>query len=399
MKTAFYSFLPSGGAARVAGHQLYHLRNRFKWRAYLPEGGVPLLPESGVSVASYSFPAGQPLRGIARIAAPLLLWKKALAYRNLCGRIAGDVTADGAEVLLAHSSLIITSPPILSFPGPPSVYYCHEYPRYIYEKGLHKTGSAITDLLIAPLLAWEKKVDRKAAQSANILATNSEFMAKKLRRVYRRKVVVVHPGVNTNVFTPCREVRGKFVLTVGALSEFKRHHMVVEALSLIPEKHRPPMVTAADRGDEGYARYLSSMASKLGVSLSVEKQVPDNRLLELYRGALAVVCPQRNEPYGMVPLEAMACGTPVVAVNQGGFRENVIDGENGLLVPADAESIAEAIKYFFSNPRHASDMGATGREFVLSHRSSRVEAEAVAELIEEASGFNGAPSEIHPSGP
>jgi glycosyltransferase involved in cell wall biosynthesis len=385
MNTAFYCFLPSGGAVRVAGHQLYHLRNRFKWRAYLPEGGTPLLPEAGVSVKTYSFPAGQPLKGIARIAAPLLLWRKALAYRSLCGRIARDLTADSAEVLLAHSSLIITSPPILSFPGPPSVYYCHEYPRYIYEKGLYKTGSAITDLLIAPLLAWERRVDKRAAQSATILATNSGYMAKKLRRVYRRKVVVVHPGVDTDVFTPCREARRNLVLTVGALSEFKRHHLVVEALSRIPEKYRPPMVTAADRGDESYASYLSSMASKLGVSLTVERQVPDNRLLELYRSALVVVCPQRNEPYGLVPLEAMACGTPVVAVNQGGFRENVIDGETGLLIPVDVESITEGIQYFCSNPRHVSDMGATGREFVLLHRSSRVEAEAVAELIEEAS--------------
>ncbi|MCK4806028.1 MAG: glycosyltransferase family 4 protein [Candidatus Aegiribacteria sp.] len=386
MQAAFYSFLPTGGAIRVAGHQLYHLRDRFSWRAYLPEGGTPLLPETSVPVSSYAFPAGRSLKGVARIAAPLLLWRKALAYRNLCGRIARDVIVDGSRALLAHSSLIITSPPLLSFPGPPSVYYCHEYPRYIYEKGVHKTGSAVTDLLIAPLLTWEKRVDRQAAQSATILATNSRYMAENLRRVYRRKVVVVPPGVDTDVFTPCQGVRGNYVLTVGALSEFKRHHLVVEALARIPEKHRPPMMTAADRGDEGYTGYLSALALRLGVSLALEREVPDSRLLELYRGAQVVVCPQRNEPYGLVPLEAMACGTPVVAVNQGGFRENVIDGENGLLVPVDAESIAEALLFLFENPCRASIMGATGREFVLSHRSSRVEAETVAKLMDKVSG-------------
>ncbi|MCD4775424.1 MAG: glycosyltransferase family 4 protein [Candidatus Aegiribacteria sp.] len=388
MNAAFYSFLPSGGAVRVAGNQLYHLRDRFKWRAYLPEGGVPLLPEADVSIASYNFPAGQPLRGIARIAAPLLLWRKSFVYRKLCERIARDVSTDGSEALLAHSSLIIASPPILSFPGPPSVYYCHEYPRYIYEKGLYKTGSAVTDLLIAPLLAWEKKVDRQAAQAATILATNSRFMSEKLGTVYHRKAVVVRPGVDTEIFTPGHESGGNYVLTVGALSEFKRHHMVVEALALIPENQRPAMVTAADRGKEGYARYLSAIASKLEVNLTVEKQVSNNRLLELYRNALAVVCPQRNEPYGLVPLEAMACGTPVVAVNQGGFRENVIDGENGLLIPVDVNSIAEAIQYFCRNHRHALEMGKTGREFVISHRSSRVEAESIADLMEKASRKN-----------
>lgn len=386
MQTAFYSFLPTGGAVRVAGHQLYHLRDRFSWRAYLPEGGAPLLPESGVPVTSYPFKAGLPLRGAARVAAPLMLWKKAFAYRNLCRRIGRDASEEGAEALLAHSSLIIASPPLLCFPGPPSVYHCHEYPRYIYEKGLHKTGSASTDLLIAPLLAWEKKVDRQAARAATILVTNSRYMAEKLMQVYRRKAVVVPPGVDTDIFTPGQETRGNFVLTVGALSEFKRHHLIVEALALIPEVRRPSMVTAADRGDENYEGYLSALARRLGVRLTVEKSIPDSRLLELYRSALVVACPQRNEPYGLVPLEAMACGSPVVAVNQGGFRENIIDGENGLLVQAEAEAIAETIQFLCGDPQRASIMGAAGREFVLSYRSSRVEAEIIAGLMEKASG-------------
>ena len=386
MKTAFFCYLPTGGAIRVAGKQLYLLRNRFRWRAYLPEGGAPLFPESGVPVTSYSFQAGQPLRGAARIAAPLLLWKKLFAYRNLCRRIGADAAEDGAEVLLAYSSLIITSPPLLSFPGLPSVYYCNEFPRYVYEKGFYKTGSATTDLLIAPLLAWEKRVDRQAAQSANILIANSHYMAEKLMPAYRRKAIVVHPGVDTGVFSPGQGRRGNFVLTVGALSKFKRHHLVVEALARIPVKHRPSMVTVADRGEDGYTSYLSTLARELGVELSLEKEIPDSRLLELYRNALVVACPQHNEPYGLVPLEAMACGTPVVAVNQGGFVENVIDGENGMLVPVDAGAIAESIRFFGDNPRRASTMGAAGREFVLQHRSCAVEAEILAGLMEKASG-------------
>ncbi|MEN8207690.1 MAG: glycosyltransferase family 4 protein [Candidatus Fermentibacteria bacterium] len=385
MKTAFFCYLPTGGAIRVAGKQLYLLRNRFNWRAYLPEGGASIFPESSVPVTSYPFPAGQPLRGAARIAAPLLLWKKLFAYRNLCKRISADAVDDGAEILLAYSSLIITSPPLLSFPGPPSVYYCNEFPRYIYEKGFYKTGSATTDLLIAPLLAWEKRVDRQAAQSANILVANSRYMAEKLIPVYRRNATVVHPGVDTDIFTPGQETRENFVLTVGALSKFKRHHLVVEALALIPQKHRPAMVTVADRGEDGYASYLTALARKLGVELSLEKRIPDTRLLKLYRDALVVVCPQRNEPYGLVPLEAMACRTPVVAVNQGGFAENVIDGDNGLLVPVDAGAIADSIQYICDNPQRASTMGAAGREFVIQHRSCEVEAEIIAGLMEKAS--------------
>ncbi len=385
MKAAFYHFLPSGGAARVAGQHLNSLRDRFDWHAYQPEGGIHLLPESRVPLKSYPFPAGRRLKGVARILAPVLLWRKAFAYQALCRRIADDINTSRAKVLLVHPSMIIAAPPLLYLQGPPSVYFCHEYPRYIYEKGIYKTGSAVTDLLIAPLLKWEKRVDRQAARSAEILVANSSFTAEKLREVYQRKVVVVTPGIDTDFFTPGGS-KGDFVLTVGALSEFKRHHLVVEALSLIPEKYRPRMITVADRGDEDYAKFLTSLALKLGVELTVEKGVSDSRLRELYRSAVVTVCPQRNEPYGLVPLEAMACGTCVVAVNQGGFKENVIHGENGFLVEPEASTIAEVVLKFFTNEIDSSAMAAAGRDFVLSKRSVHVETEKMADLLETAAG-------------
>lgn len=385
MKAAFFSFLPSGGAARVAGQQLNSLRDSFDWCAYQPEGGIHLLPESGVPLRSYHFPAGRRLKGAARILAPVLLWRKAFAYQALCGRIADDINASSAKVLLAHSSMIIAGPPLLCFQGPPSVYFCHEYPRYIYEKGMYKTGSAVTDLLIAPLLKWEKRVDRQAARKAEILVANSTFTAEKLSEVYQREAVTVNPGVDTDFFTPGGS-KGDFVLTVGALSEFKRHHLVVEALSLIPENIRPRMRTVADRGDEGYAVFLSSLALKLGVDLTIERGVSDLRLLELYRSAVVTLCPQRNEPYGLVPLEAMACGTAVVAVNEGGFRENIVHGENGFLVEPEASAIAEAVRELATEAIDSSAMAAAGRDFVLTGRSLRVETKKMADLLETAAG-------------
>lgn len=384
MKTAFFSYLPTGGAVRVAGQQLYNLRNRFDWHAYLPQGGTQLLPESGIPVTTYDFPAGKRLKGVARLAAPVLLWRKALAYKALSRRIARDIANSRARSLLVHPSLIVPAPPLLLFPGPPSVFFCHEYPRYIYEKGMYKTGSALTELLIAPLIAWEKRLDKQAAQAATILLANSAFTGEKLRQVYSREVVVVLPGVDTDFFTTGNGDKGNFVLTVGALSEFKRHHLVVEALSMIPEMKRPAMITVADRGEEGYSEYLASMASRLGVDLTIERGISDTRLRELYRRAIIVACPQRNEPYGLVPLEAMACGTLVVAVDQGGFRENITNGETGFLVEPHAGAMADVLKRFSGNHHDSSAMETAGREFVLSSRSIHGETDKVAALLEKA---------------
>jgi glycosyltransferase involved in cell wall biosynthesis len=299
--------------------------------------------------------------------------------------MAGEMESEGARVLLAHTSLIVSSPPLLSMTAVPSVYYCHEYPRYIYEPGLHKTGSALTDLLIMPLLARERRVDRRAAADATVLATNSRYMADRLGSVYGRKAVPVPPGVDTDVFTPGGS-RGSFVLTVGALSPYKRHHLVVEALGLLPPAARPRMIAVGDRGSRGYAEVLAKQAKAAGVRLEVMHGVPDDRLLELYRSAAVVACPQKDEPYGLVPLEAMACGTPVVAVDQGGFRENVVDGKCGLLVEVSARGMAEGLRTLLEDRTMAVAMGRNGREFVVSHRSSRVEADRVAGLMEEAAG-------------
>jgi len=381
LRAAFYSYLPTGGAIRVAGHQLYHLRDRFEWRAHLPEGGEPPRPESGVPVRRYPFPEGRRLRGLRRLLAPLLLWRKALAYNRLCRLMAGEMEAEGNRVLLAHTSLIVSSPPLLSMTAIPSVYYCHEYPRYIYEPGLHKTGSALTDLMILPLLRRERRVDRMAARDATVLATNSRYMAGMLRSVYGREAVPVPPGVDTDVFRPGGS-RSGFVLTVGALAPYKRHHLAVEAMGLLPPDSRPSMVAVGDRGSRRYAAELQEMAQRSGVNLEVMRGVSDEELLNLYRSAAVVACPQQDEPYGLVPLEAMACGTPVVAVDQGGFRENVLDGECGLLVEISAEAMAEGLGKLLGDRRLARAMGQEGREFVVSRRSSRVEADRVAGLME-----------------
>lgn len=383
MKAGFFNFLPSGGGVRVAGHQLFHLRKRFDWQLYLPEGGAPLLPDAGLTARKYPFSSGRPIRGALRLAAPLLLWRKALCYRKLSRLIAEDALKDGCAVFLAHSSLIISSPPVLSYLSCPTVYHCHEYPRYIYEKGIHKTGSALTDLLIAPLLSWERRVDRKAALDAGILVTNSNFIAGRIRDAYGRDVTVVHPGVDTDIFTPAECSRENFVLTVGALSEFKRHDLVIEALAGIPAEIRPEMITVADRGSAKYSRYLESLAGRLDVSLSIKREITDAELISLYRRASVVVCPQRNEPYGLVPLEAMACCAPVVAVDQGGFRENVQHGVNGILVPPETVAVTEAVRSLMSDTELSLELGANGREFVVSSRSSRVESEKIAVLLNE----------------
>jgi len=104
----------------------------------------------------------------------------------------------------------------------------------------------------------------------------------------------------------------------------------------------------------------------------------------LNRAALLVYCP-RLEPFGLAPLEANACGLPVVAVAEGGVRETVLDGVNGLLVEDDPEAVAAGIDRLLTDRTYASRLGTTGRELVsqrwsLSASIDRLE-QRLAEVI------------------
>jgi len=192
----------------------------------------------------------------------------------------------------------------------------------------------------------------------------------------------VNPGVNTELFKPDAGVlTGNTVLSVGALSEFKGHDLAIKAVGMIPSPERPDLVIVGDRGSQAYGASLSAMAESAGVSARVVKGISDLELVDLYRSSRAVICAQRNEPYGLVPLESMACGTPVVAVDQGGFPGNIRDGVTGFLVPRKAENIAESLAKLLDDRALADSMGIEGRRFIELERSSTGESEQMLNII------------------
>jgi|GEM_PF-117580 len=384
LRVGFFHNLPTGGGIRVASHQLNLLAGRYDWDIEVPDGSAAFIPDPGLNPRIWPFPAGRPLRGPRRMAAPVLLYGKLMALTALCRRISADMSSSGCSVLLSHPSMILYAPPILHMLDIPRIFYCHEYPRHLYEKGATKTPNHFTEMLIGPLLQLERRLDSRNARSAAFHLCNSTYTAGKVEKIYGRKTVVVRPGVDSSFFVPGGSVTGAFVMSVGALSPLKGHDLVIRALSLIPVESRPTMLIAGDRGRPGYASALEALASRLGVGLTIHRGVSEKTMLECYRAARIVVCAQKAEPYGLVPLEAMSCCRPVVSVNEGGFPENIRDGETGLLVERRPEALAGAISRLLSSPALCRALGEAGRRFVVTERDLRSHAEAVASLIDRA---------------
>src|SRR6185295_3306683 len=176
---------------------------------------------------------------------------------------------------------------------------------------------------------------------------------------YNREATVVYPPVDTRFFHPDAAPPERFALVVSALVPYKRIDVAIEACRLA----RVPLKIAGS-GPERDA--LARAAAASGADVEFLGRVSDDDIRTLYRRAAVTLLPG-EEDFGIAPLEAQACGRPVVALARGGALETVIAGETGLLVDeatpqAFADAIAQAVERRFDATvirRHAEQFGRT----------------------------------------
>jgi glycosyltransferase involved in cell wall biosynthesis len=151
---------------------------------------------------------------------------------------------------------------------------------------------------------------------------------------------------------------------VGSFHAIKGIDLAVRAVALLPVP-RPPLVWIGNSGDAAYEAQVTALAERLGVDLQPRRRVSDAELVDLLNRASAMLYTSRLEPFGLAPLEANACGTPVVAVAEGGVRESVVDGVNGHLADdRDPAQLAAALDRLLASPAHARALGRRGAELV-----------------------------------
>jgi glycosyltransferase involved in cell wall biosynthesis len=129
----------------------------------------------------------------------------------------------------------------------------------------------------------------------------------------------------------------------------------------------------------GWREYLEQLAKQEGVDMKIMSLVGDEELVALYNRAQLVLCAAYLEPFGLTPIEAMACGTPVIAVKEGGFKESVVHDQTGRLVERDPGEFSKAISQLLAEPDVQRSMGQKGiiavRDFwTLKHAGERLEA-------------------------
>lgn len=217
------------------------------------------------------------------------------------------------------------------------VCYCHTPVRYLHDQldeYLRERSAPVriaAAVVRAPLRAW----DVATASRVDVFLANSENVKERIGRLYHREATVVSPPADTGFFTPSPRERSGF-LVVSAFAPYKRVDDAIGAAN----RARLPLTIAGFGPEE---RRLRAMA---GETVRFAGTPSDEGLRELYRGAEAVLMPG-EEDFGIVPVEAQACGTPVIALGRGGALETVERGRTGLLYPEPGvEPLLSAIEAF-----------------------------------------------------
>lgn len=211
----------------------------------------------------------------------------------------------------------------------PVRYAWDQFDAYFGPSRIGRMRSRVMRHAMAALARW----DRDTAGRADRYVAISHHVAGRIGRYYNREATVVYPPVDTDFFQPGTELPERSALVVSALVPYKRIEIAIEACRLA----RVPLTIAGDGPDR---RRLERLGDRTVTFLG---RLPDPAIRELYRRSAITLLPG-EEDFGIVPLEAQACGRPVVALGRGGARETIVDGRTGTLVDApSAGAFAEAI--------------------------------------------------------
>ena len=214
--------------------------------------------------------------------------------------------------------------------------YCHTPMRYAWVAGVdqRRTRGPATRIGEGALRSW----DRRSVRWVDRFGANSTAVQRRIEQFYDRPAVVIPPPVDTDLFTPGDPAdRGGFALAVSRMVPYKRLDLAIRAAHRVSA----PLIVAGAGPQEGALRAL---VADLSADVSFVIDPSDHDLLSLYRRADVVVFPA-EEDFGIVPVEAQACGTPVVAFGRGGALDTVLPGTTGFLVDEQsAASLAAGIE-------------------------------------------------------
>jgi glycosyltransferase involved in cell wall biosynthesis len=239
------------------------------------------------------------------------------------------------------SSSYVAAKGVLTRPDQLHVCYCHTPVRFAWDlqhQYLNETGlqSGLKSIFARAVLHYIRNWDARSANGVDVFLTNSDFVARRIEKFYRRRSTTLYPPVDVDSFT-LETQKEDYYLTVSRMVPYKRIELIAEAFTSMPDKR----LIIVGEGPE-----FERIKSKSGPNVKLVGHQPFDRLVEYMRHARAFVF-AAEEDFGIVPVEAQACGTPVIAYGRGGVTESVIAGKTGVFFTEQTiESLCDAVMRF-----------------------------------------------------
>jgi len=199
---------------------------------------------------------------------------------------------------------------------------------------------------------YNRYLNKKHIKNVNKIACNSQNTRKRVKKYLGKEAIVINPPIETSKFK--YKKNGDYWLSVNRLISHKRVDMQLKAFQKLPNEKLVVVGSyEQSRHFKAYANYIKKIKPK---NVEIISWVDNKTLINLYANCKGFITTSKDEDFGMTPIEAMASGKPVIAPNEGGYKETVVDGSTGKLINnINVDKLVQAIKEIGKNPKKYKD--------------------------------------------
>ncbi|MCL6096822.1 MAG: glycosyltransferase family 4 protein [Patescibacteria group bacterium] len=259
-------------------------------------------------------------------------------------KIAGIINKGDYDFVFVNPSKFTQAPFLLRMVSK-TIYFCQEPLRMVYDPLFKLPENLIFfKKLYEKINRFNRRlIDKKNINKAKIVLANSLFSKDNIKKAYGLNAQLCYLGVDTDKFKPLKFKKTADLLFIGAEEFIEGFDLLSDTLSLY--KNAPLL------------KFVARDINGIGIS-------EENLITEINKSKI-VLALSMSEPFGLIPIESMACEVPVIAVNEGGFKESVVNGKTGFLIERKPEQLEDRIDLLLSEDRLRIEMGKSGRKLVL----------------------------------
>lgn len=300
-----------------------------------------------------------------------LFLKQSIQQEREFAKLIASKNVDG---LYLGQCRIWTEPPLLSFlpENISTILYCNEPKRSFYEARSLERMQAWPwwkKIWRMPTIRWMKETQYKNVMKAHHVFCNSKFSKERIEKAYPSLTPEVHYiGVDTESFKPNEQIDKQMTLcSVGALDPSKNHQMAIDVAAQKPGGKKFKVVLITDRSFGDTADHLKKRAKDQQVDLEIKVRVSSEELILQYQKSFAIIYCPILEPFGLVSIEAQACGTPILGRDEGGLKETIQIGHSGYRFFDQVGPYVEQIQKWLQQPDEYEQICKRARKYVLQN--------------------------------